>query len=149
MPAPTHFCHPVNGESQRLGRQSATGHGRRSVVGARCDAAVGTGRRTRLAHGATRDSRATYWVSSCAAANTTRRSGSGCARWRGAYGVVERSSNGQNYERLWTFQDADMLAGPTSHLLVGKVPFHGEPEDYEEAGPVGNCQIDLVEVYSE
>jgi len=71
------------------------------------------------------------------------------ARWRGAYGVVERSSDGQNYERLWTFQDADMLAGPTSHLLVGKVPYHGEPEDYTEAGPVGNCQIDLVEVYSE
>ncbi len=70
-------------------------------------------------------------------------------RWRGTHGVVERSSDGQNYERLWTFQEAELLAGPTAQLLVGKVPFHGEPEDYPEAGPVGKCQIDLVEVYSD
>ena len=70
-------------------------------------------------------------------------------RWRGTCGVVERSNDGEVYERLWTFEETGALAGTTAQLLIGKVPFNGEPQDFPEAGPVGKCAIDFVEVYSE
>ncbi len=69
------------------------------------------------------------------------------ARWQGSYGVVERSEDGEVYERLWTFDEAGPFSQPALQLLVGKVPFNGEPQDYQVAGAVGTCEIDFVEVY--
>lgn len=71
------------------------------------------------------------------------------ARWRGTSGVVERSTDGETYERLWTFEGAQALEGTTAQLLVGKVPYSGEPQDFQEAGPEGKCEVDYVEVYGE
>jgi len=69
------------------------------------------------------------------------------ARWTDGMGVVERSSDGVTYERLWTFEHGGALSGPTAEMLVGKVPYNGEPKDYSEPGGVGECAIAFVEVY--
>lgn len=69
------------------------------------------------------------------------------ARWKGPFGVIERSLDGQNYERVWTFEHGGLLNAETAELLVGKVPFNGEPEDYQVAGEIGKCAFDFVEVF--
>ncbi|MBI5091950.1 MAG: hypothetical protein HZB26_05840 [Candidatus Hydrogenedentes bacterium] len=69
------------------------------------------------------------------------------ARWTGTQGVIERSSDGTNYDRLWTFEHGGALNRPPMELLVGKVPFSGQAQDYGEPGPVGMCDIDFVQVY--
>ncbi len=70
------------------------------------------------------------------------------ARWLTHGGVIERSDDGESFERIWTFEDGGALKGETACLLVGKVPYHGEPKDHSEPGSVGECDIDLVQVYA-
>ena len=71
------------------------------------------------------------------------------ARWMGQSGVVERSLDGKTYERLWVFDHGGALNAETAELLVGKVPYNGEPKDYQVAGGVGKCAVDYVEVYGD
>ena len=68
-------------------------------------------------------------------------------RWLDRWGVVERSNDGKNYQMLWRFEHAGNFGDALAELLVGKVPYNGQPEDYAEAGPTGECEIDLVQVY--
>ncbi len=68
-------------------------------------------------------------------------------RWLERYGVVERSNDGENWVRLWTFEPCQAISGETAGLLVGKVPFNGEALDYRQPGPEGRCDIDFVHVY--
>jgi len=70
------------------------------------------------------------------------------ARWTDHLCVIEKSADGVSFEPLWTFDQPDAFAAPASELLVGKVPYNGEPADYTELGPVGDCDIDFVEVYA-
>ncbi len=69
------------------------------------------------------------------------------ARWLGNSGVVERSLDGKNYERLWAFEHGGALNGPAKELLIGKVPYDGAAKDHTTIGGVGPCGFDLVEVY--
>lgn len=69
------------------------------------------------------------------------------ARWLGNSGVVERSLDGKNYERLWAFEHGGALNLPTKELLIGKVPYDGQAKDHTAIGGVGPCGVDLVEVY--
>lgn len=68
-------------------------------------------------------------------------------RWLARGGVVERSDDGQAWQRLWGFERSGGASGKTAELLVGKVPFNGEAQDYSEPGPKGRCEIDFVRVY--
>jgi hypothetical protein len=71
------------------------------------------------------------------------------ARWLRRTGVVERSDDGVTYERVWTFEHGGTLNGPIAELLIGKVPFNGDPTDYTDPGPVGESDIDFVHVYGQ
>jgi hypothetical protein len=68
-------------------------------------------------------------------------------RWFERLGVVERSDDGENWVRLWTFEPCQAVLGETASLLVGKVPFNGEAADHREPGPEGRCDIEFVHVY--
>lgn len=71
------------------------------------------------------------------------------ARWLSTCGVVECSTDGVTYERLWTFEQGNTFAGAPAALLVGKVPFNGEPQDYSKAGSLGECEIGQVRLFGE
>jgi hypothetical protein len=71
------------------------------------------------------------------------------ARWGEKLGVVERSRDGQTYERVWTLAHGGAFTAETAELLIGKVPYSGRPEDYTEPGEASECQVDLLEVYGE
>lgn len=71
------------------------------------------------------------------------------ARWQQQRGVIERSDDGVQYTRLWTFDHGGRFIAPPGELLVGKVPFTGQPADYSEPGPVGICQIASVQIYAD
>ena len=68
------------------------------------------------------------------------------ARWLERAGVVERSIDGVTFERLWTFEH-DGLTANAAALLVGKVPYNGEPKDHVDPGDKGECAIDFVRVF--
>lgn len=69
------------------------------------------------------------------------------ARWGPKRGVIERSADGQTYERVWTFDHGGAFNAEAAELLVGKVPYNGQPEDYTEPGELGECEVDGVQVY--
>ncbi len=69
------------------------------------------------------------------------------ARWGRHQLIVERSDDGETYERLWSFAHGGVLNGPLAALLIGKVPYNGEPKDYTVPGQVGTGQIDEVRIY--
>lgn len=69
------------------------------------------------------------------------------ARWGRRTGVIETSGDGRTFTMLWSFEHAGRFDEPASHLLVGKVPYHGRPEDFPEPGPVGTCVVRSIEVY--
>jgi len=69
------------------------------------------------------------------------------ARWLGSSGVVERSIDGTTYERIWNFEHGGALDDTVTELLVGKVPYNGEPKDYNVPGHPGECDIAFVEVF--
>jgi hypothetical protein len=71
------------------------------------------------------------------------------ARWLAKRGVVERSDDGRTYERLWTFEHGGVVNARTTELLVGKVPYNGEPTDYPEAGGLGECDFEFVSIYAD
>jgi len=71
------------------------------------------------------------------------------ARWLKTRGVVERSHDGQSYERIWTFGHNGAFNAPAAELLIGKVPYNGEPIDHSEPGPVGECGFEFVNVYGD
>lgn len=71
------------------------------------------------------------------------------ARWRERWGVVEHSGDGKRYQVVWQFEHGGGLCGPVSELLVGKVPYNGQPLDFAAEGPVGKCEIGLVEVHGQ
>ena len=69
------------------------------------------------------------------------------ARWGRREGVVELSRDGKSFSTLWYFQHAGGLAAGPAKLLVGKVPYNAQPQDFTEPGPVGTCEIGLIELY--
>ena len=69
------------------------------------------------------------------------------ARWLRRSGVIEHSADGVTYKHLWTFDHGGTLNNPITELLVGKVPFNGDPKDYIDPGPVGESDLDFVRVY--
>jgi len=71
------------------------------------------------------------------------------ARWLTRSGVIESSTDGEHYERIWSFEHGGMFNERASELLVGKVPFNGEPADHLEPGPAGYCNIAFVETYGD
>jgi hypothetical protein len=71
------------------------------------------------------------------------------ARWGQRCGVIERSDDGKDYAPAWRFEHGGVLTGKTAELLVGKVPYNGEPKDHPTPGKLGQCDIDSVEVYAD
>ncbi len=69
------------------------------------------------------------------------------ARWKKHLVIVESSLDGVRYEPLWIFEHGGAFTGPTTELLVGKVPFNGEAADYKIPGAVGRCEIGGVTVF--
>jgi len=69
------------------------------------------------------------------------------ARWSAQWGVIERSDDGKNYLAVWRFEHGGNLSGDLQELLVGKVPYNGQPADYSPQGPAGECEVGLVQVY--
>ena len=68
-------------------------------------------------------------------------------RWLGTVGVFEHSPDGETWERAWTFEHGGALNSDAAALLIGKVPYNGEPQDYSVPGDVGECQFESVQVY--
>ena len=54
-----------------------------------------------------------------------------------------------SFERLWTFEQGNAFDGPPAELLVGKVPYNGQPRDNDAIGIVGECEIGEVRVFGE
>lgn len=69
------------------------------------------------------------------------------ARWLSKSGVVERSTDGVTFERVWTFKQGEALHGPPTELLIGKVPYNGQPRDNSVVGDIGECEIGEVRVF--
>ena len=76
-------------------------------------------------------------------------SGSGSAPDGSRRGVVERSSDGKNLEKGLDLRARGRNEYTPTELLIGKVPYNGQPVDYPETGPVGECDFEFVSVYGE
>ncbi|OQC08670.1 MAG: hypothetical protein BWX80_00239 [Candidatus Hydrogenedentes bacterium ADurb.Bin101] len=70
------------------------------------------------------------------------------ARWGHTCGVLESSSDGEQYTRVWTFEHGGLFNHPPSELLVGKIPYNGEAADHAEPGPEGVSYIAYIETYT-
>lgn len=70
-------------------------------------------------------------------------------RWGNTTGVVEVSADGAAYRPLWWFDHGGAVTKPPKRILVGKVPYNGQPKDYRDPGAVGECEFDKVELYGE
>lgn len=68
-------------------------------------------------------------------------------RWLKQEGLIETSTDGTTFQRIWTFQHANKLNDPVESIAVGKGPFIGNPVDYSEPGPNGICFIESLNVY--
>ena len=68
-------------------------------------------------------------------------------RWLDHWGVVEQSTDGRHYERVWTFDHGGAYNDETKEILVGKLSWNGEPQDHSDPGPVGESEIAEVEVW--
>ncbi len=66
------------------------------------------------------------------------------ARWDDSMGVVEMSKDGIAYERFFTFFRASGKDDIVKDLLIGKIPYNGQPQDHTEPGGMGECSIDWV-----
>jgi len=69
------------------------------------------------------------------------------ARWLGELGVVEHSLDGANYRTLLSFRHGGGYLGNAAALLVGKVPYDGQPHDHSDPGEPGVCAVGEVVVY--
>lgn len=69
------------------------------------------------------------------------------ARWLERSGVIESSTDGEHFERVWSFEHAGAFTRTPSELLVGKVPYSGRPADHIEPGPTGACEVAFIETY--
>jgi len=69
------------------------------------------------------------------------------ARWLGRSGVIEWSVDGADPKATLWFQHNGAFTGETAELLIGKVPYNGEPQDYPDPGAVGESLFDIVQVY--
>jgi len=69
------------------------------------------------------------------------------ARWGAYWGVIEASDDGERYRTLWRFEHDGNFSAGAQELLVGKVPYNGRAEDFSTAGPLGDCEIGLAQVY--
>ena len=70
-------------------------------------------------------------------------------RWLKRLGVVELSKDGRVFEPLWTFEHGGTLNAKTARLLVGKVPYNGQPKDHSVPGELGESAIAWVRIYGE
>jgi len=55
-------------------------------------------------------------------------------------GVIERSSDGVTYKRFFDFYRETTPDDQVTDLLVGKVPFNGQPQNYEDPGELGGMR---------
>lgn len=69
------------------------------------------------------------------------------ARWTERWGVVECSNDGKRYRMVWRFSHAGTMNGEPVELLIGKVPYHAQPQDNADRGDLGECEIGAVTVY--
>jgi hypothetical protein len=69
------------------------------------------------------------------------------ARWTEKTAVVEYGGDGVIYWPLLAFNRESGPDDKVTELLVGKVPFNGNPQDHTEPGPLGECDIDFVRLY--
>lgn len=101
-------------------------------IGTRSDGTLQSDVYGQQAHGGEYDVRAWVWLR---------------ARWLARSGVIECSHDGKSWDRLRAFEHNGAALEKTAELLVGKVPYNGEPKDHSEPGNTGHCAIDLVRVY--
>lgn len=69
------------------------------------------------------------------------------ARWLARAGVIERSLDGATWQAVSHFEHGGKCTGQPVALLVGKVPYNGQPVDHTVPGEVGQCRFGRVEVY--
>ena len=69
------------------------------------------------------------------------------ARWDETTGVVEYSRDGASYTKYFTFSRNTPPTDTITELLVGKVPYNGQPQDNADPGDLGECDIDFVRLY--
>ncbi|HOW69857.1 MAG TPA: hypothetical protein PKY77_04580 [Phycisphaerae bacterium] len=68
-------------------------------------------------------------------------------RLSGRTGIIERSDDGKVFSRVCWFEHGGQMNANPESILVGKVPYHGRPEDYTEPGPVGSGLIGDLKTY--
>ena len=61
--------------------------------------------------------------------------------------MVEHSLDGANYRTLLSFRHGGGYLGNATALLVGKVPYDGQPHDHSDPGETGVCAVGEVVVY--
>lgn len=66
------------------------------------------------------------------------------ARWNDTAGIIEYSNDGTAFARFFTFFRANGENDSVAELLVGKVPYNGNPQDHSDPGGAGECDIDWV-----
>ncbi len=69
------------------------------------------------------------------------------ARWSPTFGIVEQSSDGQQWTQVSRFRHGGKFGSPTAELLVGKLAYDAQAHDHSEPGDVGQCEFARVEVY--
>ena len=69
------------------------------------------------------------------------------ARWGPTAGVIERSDEGQEFRRVADFEHGGALCGEAHDVSVGKVPYHGRPEDFTDIGPPGTSTVGEITLH--
>ncbi|MBX7256493.1 MAG: hypothetical protein K1Y02_09045 [Candidatus Hydrogenedentes bacterium] len=68
-------------------------------------------------------------------------------RWLEQSGVVESSTDGAKFERVWTFSHKGMFLAEAPSILVGKVSYNCTEVDHSDVGSEGVCYVDEVRVF--
>lgn len=68
-------------------------------------------------------------------------------RWQDRSGVCEYRLDGQDFRLLWSFAHGGVFCPAPKQVLIGKVPYNGQPIDNTEPGPAGECFFDECAVY--
>ncbi len=70
-------------------------------------------------------------------------------RWTAHYGIIEKMKSNNQWQRITQFTHTYPIDTPAENISFGKIPYNGEPIDYQENQnlPIGTNEWDRIIVF--
>ena len=68
-------------------------------------------------------------------------------QWSVAKGIIEVSTDGENWKKIRDIEHNGLFKGPAETLYIGKFPYNLQPTDYTKAGEKGKSYFEYVILY--